>query len=422
VLDPERTLAIVCGAKKWPKLANFESAEAFANSATLIRHYLTGKKGLGLSRERILWLFGKPDAVAQFQRITDFLHLQFEALGSPRGRGVLILFFYVGHGAFFGTDRTYCLLVQDTYAPLEEITSLRVPLLARLFRLEAAESSRIFFLDCCFAGEAVKLFQGELDQVVSAKTHEVVEQAPTDRGVALLCASSARNPASMESPTSYTFFGHELMQVLTKGDSNISGALTLRQLCDLVRCGLRSTGGDDAPNPEVHVPDQVGGDLAAIPLFPNPAWHETYFRRAKLREEHVFVSYASQDSWAAQAIAGELRKRFQLVFEFKDGGASLPAGTSWMDELYSRLHDSRIGIPVLSSSYVKFETCMREAQLMMIRADQDAMEVIPLNVDGVKAPVFMQTLQFRPIDRSTDIVQLVNDIIAQYDSTTKARR
>jgi Caspase domain len=271
VLDPERTLAIVCGAKEWPNLDNLEAAEAFAKSANLIRRYLVQKKGLGISAERILWLFGKPSAAMQYELITTFLERQFEALDAPRGKGVLILFFYVGHGAFFGTSRTYCLLVKDTRKPLEADTSLRVASLARLFRSQAAESRRILFLDCCFAAEAARLFQGELDQAVSAKAREVVEQAPTDRGVALLCASSARNPASLESPTSYTFFGRQLIEVLTKGDSGISGPLTLRQLCELVRRGLRSAAGDDAPNPEVHVPDQAGGDLAAFPLFPNPA-------------------------------------------------------------------------------------------------------------------------------------------------------
>ena len=123
--------------------------------------------------------------------------------------------------------------------------------------------------------------------------------------------------------------------------------------------------------------DQIDAPVRRIST---PEEAETYFRRAKLRKEQVFVSYASQDGWAAQAITRELRKRFQLVFDYKDGGESLPAGTNWMTELYSRLHDSRIGIPVLSSSYVKKKTCMREAQQMMIRADQDALEVIPFKL------------------------------------------
>ena len=144
---------------------------------------------------------------------------------------------------------------------------------------------------------------------------------------------------------------------------------------------------------------------------------ETYFRRAQLRKEQIFVSYASEDGWAAKMVADELRDRFQTVFDYQDGGASLPAGTSWMSELYSRLHDSRIGIPILSSSYVKKQTCVREAEHMMMRADQNAMRVFPLNVDGVEAPPFLQTVQFRPIDRSTGVTRLVDNIIAQYDES-----
>lgn len=101
MLNPERTLAIVCGAKEWPKLGSYEAAAAFANSANRIRRYLTGKKGLGLSKEHVLWLFGKPNAITQYQSITEFLHRQFAALSAPLGKDVLILFFYIGHGAFF---------------------------------------------------------------------------------------------------------------------------------------------------------------------------------------------------------------------------------------------------------------------------------------------------------------------------------
>jgi len=164
--------------------------------------------------------------------------------------------------------------------------------------------------------------------------------------------------------------------------------------------------------------DQIDAPVRRIST---PKEADTYFRGAKQRTEKVFVSYASEDSWAAQAIVGELSKRFRSVFDYKDGGASLPAGVDWMTELYSRLHESRIGIPVLSSSYVKKETCLHEARHMMMRADQRAMQVIPLNVDGVEAPVFMQTVQFRLIDRSTDIARLVDDIVAQYYRTTSAR-
>ena len=271
MLDPKRTLAIVCGAKEWPNLGNFSAADAFENSAELIRDYLIKEESLGLSQENILWLFGSGGSVAQCEMINEFLDLRFAALNATRGKGVLILFFYVGHGAFFGASRTYCLLVRDTRSLLEMETSLQVATLARLFRLKATESQRILFLDCCFAGEAAKLFQGDLDQTVAAKALEVVEEDPADRGVALLCAASSRNPAKIESPTSYTFFGHELARVLTTRGPSTPGALTLRRVCEIVRRELRLAGGEDAPRPEVHMPDQERGDLAAVPLFPNPA-------------------------------------------------------------------------------------------------------------------------------------------------------
>ena len=272
MVDPERTLAIVCGAEEWPGLANFEAAKAFANSAELIRGYLTGEAGLGLTADRILWLFGEPGATAHYIRIGTFLQRQFEALGALRGNGVLVLFFYVGHGAFFGPARDYCLLLKDTQSPpLEEDTSLRVTTLARLFRDRARDSSRILFLDCCFAAGAARSFQGNLDQAVSAKAREALEKVPNDRGVALFCASSARDTARIESPDSYTLFSRELIRALNEGDPHVPGPLTLRQLCQMVQDKLQEVGGDSGPRPEVHVPDQTGRDLAAAPLFPNPA-------------------------------------------------------------------------------------------------------------------------------------------------------
>jgi hypothetical protein len=158
--------------------------------------------------------------------------------------------------------------------------------------------------------------------------------------------------------------------------------------------------------------DQIDAPVRRIST---PDEAETYFRRAELRKEQVFLSYASEDGWAARAIAGELRKKFQRVFDYKDGGDSLPTGTSWLAELYSRLNGARIGIPLLSSSYVKKRTCVREAEHMMIRSDQDAMQVFPLNVDGVRPPPFLEGVQFGRIDGSTDFAQIVENIITRYD-------
>jgi len=271
VLTGEHTLVVICGASDWPRLTAFEPAAAFTNSATAVREYLAGAGGLAVPTDNLLWLFDATDAVAHYDRIGEFLADRLTSLQSQRGRGMVILVVYVGHGAFFGATREYCLLVRDTRAPIEVDTSLRVATLARLLQNQAPESSRILILDCCFAGEAVHSFQSAIDQTVSAKASEVVHSAGIDRGVALLCASSSRNPARLDSPSSYTLFGRELVRALTTGDPKTAGPMTLRGLCRLVEQGLHETFGSDAPRPEVHVPNQAGGDLAAVPLFPNPA-------------------------------------------------------------------------------------------------------------------------------------------------------
>jgi DNA/RNA endonuclease G (NUC1) len=233
----------------------------------MLRAYFTSKATLAIPPPNLLWLFDKPDSVAQYDRIRGFLKTRFDALKSATGSDVTILFTYVGHGAFFGPHKEYCLLVKDTRAPLESDTSLRVATLARLLRGGAAESSRILILDCCFAGTAVSSFQGGLDQAVAVKADEAIQ---ADRGIALLCASSARVPAYMD-PKSSTHFSRELVSVLRTGDPRTRGPLSLRQIATLVQNRLAAAGIENVARPEVHAPDQTGGDVAALALFPNPA-------------------------------------------------------------------------------------------------------------------------------------------------------
>ncbi|MFI9061751.1 caspase family protein [Streptomyces sp. NPDC053429] len=268
MIDSNRTIGIVCGASEWPYLPNFESAEAFDNTARNVRNYLAGENGLSLRPENTLWLFNEPDAVQQYDRIFNFLTQRLAALNAPNGSGTLVLFWYIGHGAFFESDRDYCLLVRGTRAPIEMITSLRVATLAKIFRKVAQRSARTLILDCCFAGEAAISFQGSLDQAVAAKASQAVE---TDHGVALLCAASARNPAQLEDKSTMTLFGRAVLEVLTRGDQSVFGAMSLRDLSRLANLKLSSYEVEDPPRSEVHSPDQAGGDLAARPLFPNPA-------------------------------------------------------------------------------------------------------------------------------------------------------
>ncbi|WP_327252616.1 hypothetical protein [Streptomyces sp. NBC_01244] len=270
MLAPGRTLAITTGASEWPLLESFDAAPAFTNAAASISDYV-GARGLGVPEENVLDLFGKSNSPQQYEQIIAFLDGRMQALGAPHGENLLILFFYVGHGAFFGTARDYCLLLADTRGPLEADTSLRVGSLDRLLRLRAPLSARMLFLDCCFAAEAARIMQGAIEQVVGAKTDEILEVSPLDRGVALFCAASARDPARLAGRDTHTLFNWALFEALRNGDPLTPGPMTLHHVAELAGAALDGLGQEGVPRPEVHVPNQAYGDLAAVPLFPNPA-------------------------------------------------------------------------------------------------------------------------------------------------------
>ncbi|GAA4671348.1 hypothetical protein GCM10023347_26500 [Streptomyces chumphonensis] len=268
MLDPGRTLAIVCGADSWPSMEQFEDAAAFRTTADAVRAYLTGEH-LRLPTEHLLWLFGEAGAQHHLDVIQDFLVKAFGGQ-SPRGAGWTVLFLYTGHGFFPPSSQEYCLALHDTRPPLTEETSLRASSLGRLLRAVAPDSDRVLILDSCFAAAAVPHMQGPLDEVVGRRVRTVVEEEPRSGpgSVAVLCAADRDTWAEMDGTLSWTTFGRSLVDVLTAGEADVAGALSLVDVCRVVGVLQREKG---APVPEVHAPTQKAGDLARVPLFPNPA-------------------------------------------------------------------------------------------------------------------------------------------------------
>ncbi|MFE9789815.1 hypothetical protein ACFYO7_31020 [Nocardia salmonicida] len=267
------TVAVICGASEWPRLASrFTAASAFANTATRLRAYLHSADGLALPEDNMLWLFDSTTSAAEhLEQIHTFLIHHTRQANTARGSGVLVLFLYVGHGAFFGDDRAYSLLIRDTREPITAETSLRVASVGSMLRATVPESARVIVLDACFAGVAFKDFQSDLEQLTHVKIEEALEMSRSTRGVALLCAASKRNPARLAEPDTTTLFGRALLDVLHHGDPHLPGPMSVRRIGELISQHLENFAEQDAPRPEVHAPDQRGGDLAGVPLFPNPA-------------------------------------------------------------------------------------------------------------------------------------------------------
>lgn len=271
MLDPGRTIAVICGAQSFPRLPQFEAAAAFGNSATAIRRFLGERAGAALPAENVCWLFDQPGSHYHYDHIAGFVRERLAVAGAPDGAGWVVLFVYVGHGALLGAAAEYCLLLTDTRAPTEADTSLRVSSLLRVLSAVAPRSARVLVLDCCFAALAASYVQGGVGQVVSAQVRQVLEAVPGDPGVAILAAAGARKEARLADPSTYTLFTQGLMRVLTGGDLDQSGPLSLRRVSQLVYEALVAAQVADPPRPEVHVPDQTGGDLGAVPMFPNRA-------------------------------------------------------------------------------------------------------------------------------------------------------
>ncbi|MBW0018861.1 MAG: hypothetical protein JO236_15120, partial [Mycobacterium sp.] len=269
-LDPQRTLAVVCGASEWPRLGEqFASSTAFAATAGRLCSYLVSDTGLSLADDRLLNLFDDERPPAdQLELIGGFLRDQFTRMGAVDGANAAVLFTYIGHGVFaLPPHREYCLLIRDTRPNLLEVTSLRVRDLQRTLRDAAGSSARLFVLDSCFAAAALEAFQGgDVEQAESAKIDQLLDEEPST-GVAMLCAASKRNPARIGSE--YTVFGSALLDTLENGDPGLSGPMSLARVCELARLRVKRV--ENAPLPETHDPDQSGVKVSARPFFPNRA-------------------------------------------------------------------------------------------------------------------------------------------------------
>lgn len=266
-LSSARRIAVVIGASEWPDLGSgFDSGRAaFVHSAEGFRDYLTDPEGLALAPQDLLWLFDSPDSsVAQLTSIREHVSQCLAAEEDRHGRGVWLFCYYVGHGAFAGPSNTYCLLLRSTQRrPLTEDTSLRLPTFAEVLRDAAPRSQRVVFLDSCFSAAAVQSFQAPVEQVTATKVRESV----ADQGVALLCAASAYDAASFTQDR--TKFTGAMLDVLTAGEPVPERQLSLRRICELTQHRLEDLYGEDASRPQCHAPNQAGGDISLVPLFPN---------------------------------------------------------------------------------------------------------------------------------------------------------
>jgi|GEM_PF-1197150 len=187
-----------------------------------------------------------------------------------------LLFYFVGHGGFVGRNSEYYLAVRCTSSANPAVSGIRMEPLATTITDRARYLRRFIILDCCYAAAAFTAFQAEGPaQVAIRQTVDLFKEKAkwVGKGTALLCSSGKKVPSLLTAEEDSTLFSRALLDVLSiKGNPYRPDEpyLSLREVADLTEEVLGNMLDEQAPRPELHSPDQVDGDVAEVPFFPNP--------------------------------------------------------------------------------------------------------------------------------------------------------
>ena len=267
--SPHTTLAILLGASRYPKYAEWGENPAFARSARAFKEYLVGT--FQLDDSQILDLFDRDDHADELtEQIAAFLQSRVAQVEDPAAGPRDVIVHYVGHG-FFDRDRhSYCLSLKRTNARDELTSSLPASSLRRAIDNECPRLRRYYILDACFAQGAIESWQAD-DSALCRKFWD----GPAPEGCVLFSAASKRDVALCHKNSPCSLFTGALLQVLGEGDAEQAGPLTLRHVWRLTREAipkfpLPDLPPEGRPMPYLDLPIQDHGDVADVPLFPNP--------------------------------------------------------------------------------------------------------------------------------------------------------
>lgn len=268
---PGQTLALLLGASVYRYAPRLAHGPAFYNSSQQFGEYLTTT--MGVPEENIASFFDESRSAGdQLRDIRNFLE---QRIAELKNRGIPahdLIVHYVGHGLFCGGDSDYCLAIRATDEQNEGFTSIRMRDLATVIRNSAMFLRKYLILDCCFSGAAYAQFQSGPLSVVQVKVRDLLGDESPQRGTSLLCSASAKDPSVAPKGLPRTMFSDSLLTVLTEGHEAFGSRLSFSELGDLMRLRIKEAYRELGVRPEVHSPDQGSGDVARVPLFPNPAW------------------------------------------------------------------------------------------------------------------------------------------------------
>src|SRR5260221_869133 len=215
---PQTTLVILLGASEWPDSPDFPGSKAFANVAGNFRAYLLNPQHFGLPEENFLDLFDTehgPEKIDQaIRQFLDQRTLALQQAGKPPRD---LLFYFVGHGGFWGRHSEYYLAVRRTSSDRPYVSGIRMESLATALTDKARYLRRLIILDCCYAAAAFTAFQAEGPAQVAVLQAVAVFKRKAKRvgkGTSLLCSSGKKVTSLLTPDRTSTMFSKALLQVL----------------------------------------------------------------------------------------------------------------------------------------------------------------------------------------------------------------
>lgn len=274
--SPQTTLVIVLGASEWPFALDFPASAAFENAARSWKSYILDPQGFGVPCENLLDLFNSSKGPLEIdEEINIFLEKRSSIMKASGNPPRDILLYFVGHGGFVGRDSDFYLALRCTRRERPRTSGIQIESLADTLSEKGRHLRRFIILDCCFAAAAFRAFETgtsivAISKMVNAfKVKEEANNLPS-KGVALLCSSDQKTTSLVLPDGSSTMFSRSLMHALSRGNAHHRNPLSLYDLKNLAEEALSHLSIKNAPRPVVFSPDQSKGDIAAVPLFPNP--------------------------------------------------------------------------------------------------------------------------------------------------------
>jgi TIR domain len=139
-----------------------------------------------------------------------------------------------------------------------------------------------------------------------------------------------------------------------------------------------------------------------------------YFQEAAKRKERVFISYSGADEDATKELRDAFAKRFQDVFDYRDGKSIRP-GQPWIEEISKSLSVSPVSVTLLSSTYVASGNCRHELDDAIALRDANQTQLFPIKLskdDKFEIPSTLSSTQYLRLYDFQNPEKLVDAIVA----------